>query len=264
MKTVFEASSAVEAHMLQDVLRQQEIPAHVHGEFLPGAVGELPAGGLVRLVVDDEDYERAKAAIARWEATAIEKTPSPPRRPSSGLFMALCGLVVGVAGTSAFLRAPASGDGIDYNSDGVLDERCTLSPSGTLLETKVDRNFDGKIDYVIHFNAAGQTESADADDNFDGSFETHYHYKNGNVDRSEVDTSGDGLPDLKSYFVNGVIQSTEYINASTGLPVRVEHFVLGSVVTAEVDTDNDGKLDTRLTYSPIQELLRTEPLGPPQ
>lgn len=264
MKTVFEASSAVEAHMLQDVLRQQEISAHVQGEFLPGAVGELPAAGLVRLVVEDEDYERAKAAIARWEATAIEKTPPPPKRSSSGFFMALCGLVVGVAGTSAFLRAPTSADGIDYNGDGVLDERWTLSPSGTLLETQVDRNFDGKVDYVIHFDAAGHTESADADDNFDGVFETHHHYRNGNVDRSEVDTNGDGLPDLKSYYANGILQSTEYINPATGLPVRVEHFVLGSVATAEVDTDNDGKLDTRLTYSPIQELLRTEPLGPPQ
>jgi len=264
MKTVFEATSAIEAHMLQDVLRQEEIAAHVHGEFLPGAVGELPAAGLVRLVVDDEDFDRAKAAIERWEATVVDKTPPPPKRPSSGFFMALIGLVVGVAGTAAFFRAPVAADGIDYNGDGVIDEHWTLSPGGTLLETRIDRNFDGKIDYVIHFDTAGHIESAEADDNFDGRFETHYFYRQGNVERSEADTDGDGLPDLKSYFVNGILESTEYINPSTGLPVRIEHVVLGRVVSADIDTDNDGKLDQHLTYSPTQELLRAEPIGSPQ
>ncbi|MFN0315349.1 MAG: DUF2007 domain-containing protein, partial [Burkholderiales bacterium] len=66
MKTAYEAANAVEAHMIQDVLRREEVEAEIHGEFLPGAVGELPAAGLVRVVVADEDYARAREVIGRW------------------------------------------------------------------------------------------------------------------------------------------------------------------------------------------------------
>lgn len=264
MKTVYEASSAVEAHMLQDLLRQEDIPSHIHGEFLTGAAGELPAGGLVRLAVEDEHYAPARAAIDRWEAATVDRTPPPPKKPSGKLAPALLGLVAGIVATYAFMRAPAATDGIDFNGDGVLDERWTLSPGGALLETRVDRNLDGKIDYVMHPDRRGAIESAEADDDFDGRFETHHYYKLGNVERSEVDTDGDTLPNLKSHFRSGVLDSTEYINPTIGFPFRVEHFSIRGLASAEVDSNNDGKLDQRILYSPTQEIVRTEPISLPQ
>ncbi len=264
MKTVYEASSAVEAHMLQDLLQQQDIPSHIHGEFLTGAVGELPAAGLVRLVVEDDHYSQARAAIAQWEAANADQTPPPPKRPSSRLAPALFGLVAGVAATYAFMRVPANTDGIDFNRDGVLDEHWTFSASGFQLGSKVDRNLDGKIDYIVHFNQRGHMESVEADEDFNGTFESRYHYKLGNAEWSEVDTDGDTLPNLRSRFRSGVLDSTEYINPNTGYPFRVEHYSIKGLASAEVDTNGDGKLDTRLIFSATQELARSEPIEPPK
>ena len=67
MRSVYEPSSAVQAHLLQDVLRQHGIASHVQGEHLQGAIGELPAGSLVRLLVDDADYGAARRALEDWE-----------------------------------------------------------------------------------------------------------------------------------------------------------------------------------------------------
>lgn len=264
MKTVYEASSAVEAHMLQDLLRQEDISSHIHGEFLTGAAGELPAAGLVRLVVEDDHYPRARAAIAQWEAATVERIPPPPKRSSSRVTPALLGLVAGIAATYAFMRVPATTDGIDFNGDGVLDERWTFSASGFQLESKVDRNLDGKVDYVVHFNQRGHMESVESDDDFNGTFETRSHYKLGNVEWCEVDTDGDTLPNLRSHFTSGVLESTEYINPNTGHPFRIEHFSIKGLSSAEVDTNGDGKLDKRLIFSATQELAGSEPIEPPK
>lgn len=74
MKLLYQAANAVEAHILQGYLQQEGLNVLVLGEYLQGAIGELPAAGLVRLMVEDDQYDTARAAIARWEAA----------RPGSG------------------------------------------------------------------------------------------------------------------------------------------------------------------------------------
>ena len=86
----------------------------------------------------------------------------------------------------------------------------------------------------------------------------------GNVERSEVDTDGDTLPNLRPRFRSGILDSTEYINPNTGFPFRVEHYSIRGLASAEIDTNNDGKLDQRLIYSPTLEIVRTEPIGLPR
>ena len=68
MRSVYEPSSAIQAHVLQDVLRQHGISSHVAGEHLQGAIGELPAGNLVRLLVSEEDWPAARRAVLEWES----------------------------------------------------------------------------------------------------------------------------------------------------------------------------------------------------
>ncbi|MDP1927530.1 MAG: DUF2007 domain-containing protein [Thiobacillus sp.] len=70
MRTAYEASNSIEAHILQGFLMQEGIATQVVGAYLQGGIGELPAQGFVRLMVDEEDYERARAAIERWEAAS--------------------------------------------------------------------------------------------------------------------------------------------------------------------------------------------------
>lgn len=261
MKTFYEAANAIEAHMLVDLLKQEGIEAHIQGEALQGAVGEIPAAGLVRLVAAEDDHAAARAVIERWEATQVEPTPSSARAgKSSGLRGLLLGLAVGAGAVYAAYRAPTTSEGIDYNSDGQLDEKWTYSANGIPLKVEMDRNLDGKVDYVARYNARGHLESAESDDNFDGVFETRQWLKNGNVEMAVSDTDADGYPELRTNYTHGVVETVEHVNPATGKPQRVEHFSLGVLKYADVDADLDGRLDVRIKYTKLAEVESREPL----
>lgn len=256
MKTLYQASNSLEAQMLHDLLLQEDISTRVDGAYLQGGVGELPANGLVRLMVEAEDYERARAVIRRWEATEVHEPASPPdQRQNNGFSALLVGVLIGVASTYLFLRAPLNNDGLDYNHDGVPDLIWRYSPSGTFLGSRADRNLDGKMDYVETADRQGHVVSAEADDDFDGVFESRYRLRTGQYELGEVDTDGDTLPNLRYHYAHGVLSAVEFLNPYTGLPVRIEHYRLGALTTAEVDTDKDGTLDKRYLYSATAEII---------
>lgn len=267
MKTLYNASNALEAHMLRDLLRQEGVDAHIHGEALQGAIGEMPAAGLIRLMVHEHDYDAGRGVIERWEsAQIVEEEPAalprpPAARKSFGLWPLLAGVVIGVGLTYAAYRAPASVDGMDYNRDGVLDERWTYSPIGIILTTEIDRNLDSKVDFIVHHGARGLPTSAQADDNFDGTFESQQGYVGGNVGFVETDRDGDGHPDLRWTYDNGVLDTIEYLQPASASPVRVEHHELGRLAFADVDTDRDGVLDVRIRYSDLAEAVSREHLA---
>lgn len=255
MKTLYEPSNALEAQMLHDLLQQEGITTRINGAYLQGGIGELPASGLVRLVVEDDDYEQARTIIKKWEATETPTAePAIAKPPTKAISAALGGLLIGVVGSYFFFHVPINGDGIDHNHDGTLDERWRYSTSGAFLGSTMDRNFDRKVDYKNYTNQKTEVVSAESDDDFDGVFETKIQIKGGNFEHIEVDTDGDTLPNLKSDYTHGIIASTEYINPLSGSPVRVEHYHLGELKTAEIDTDNDGKLDKRYTYSKTAQI----------
>lgn len=68
MKTVFDASSNLEAHMAMHQLQQAGIHAEIVGEYLQGGIGELPVAGNVRVVVESKDEDEARQVIADWES----------------------------------------------------------------------------------------------------------------------------------------------------------------------------------------------------
>lgn len=68
MKTVYDASGNIEAHLVMHQLQQAGIAASIEGEYLQGGIGELPAAGNIRVVVPDEDEQEARQVIADWEA----------------------------------------------------------------------------------------------------------------------------------------------------------------------------------------------------
>jgi Putative prokaryotic signal transducing protein len=254
MKTLYEASNAIEAQMLLDLLQQEGLTAQIRGDYLQGAAGGLPAAGLVRLEIDEADYAKARTVIERWEAAQrAEPKPKPAARHPVVFYGFLLGLAIGIAGCYIFYRAPSTRNGIDYNGDGSIDEKWTYALSGVLLKYEFDRNLDGKVDFISHFDANGLSTSAESDDDFDGVFETRLRYRNGSIEYSEVDTDGDGFADLRSHSANGVLSTIEYLSPKNGFPQRVEHYKLGKLISAQVDTDNDGKLDTEYTYDPLGE-----------
>lgn len=75
MKTVFDASSNIEAHMVLHQLQQAGIHAEIIGEHLQGGIGELPTIGNIRVVVSPEDAENARQVIADWDALEVDDQP---------------------------------------------------------------------------------------------------------------------------------------------------------------------------------------------
>lgn len=63
MKTLYRASNTLEAHIVLNLLRQMGIEGYISGEYLQGAMGELPAVDLVRVMVHEDDYDDALAII---------------------------------------------------------------------------------------------------------------------------------------------------------------------------------------------------------
>lgn len=68
MKSVFDASSNIEAHLVMHQLQQAGIDARIEGEYLQGGIGELPAAGNIRVLVDSKDVDEARLVIAEWDA----------------------------------------------------------------------------------------------------------------------------------------------------------------------------------------------------
>ncbi|MCF6300505.1 MAG: DUF2007 domain-containing protein [Proteobacteria bacterium] len=73
MKKVFATATGFEAHMMRNLLEQNDIFARVDGELLQGGIGGIQAMNIVRVMVDETDYARAKEVITQWEAQQKSK-----------------------------------------------------------------------------------------------------------------------------------------------------------------------------------------------
>ncbi len=63
MRIVYNAASIIDAHLFKHALEDAGIGCYVSGEYLSGAMGELPAGNLVAVAVDDERWEQARRVV---------------------------------------------------------------------------------------------------------------------------------------------------------------------------------------------------------
>lgn len=67
MKSVYQAQNSLDAHLVKGLLQNHGIDAHVFGDFLQGALGELPAFGMVEVHVPPDDEAEARAIIKAFE-----------------------------------------------------------------------------------------------------------------------------------------------------------------------------------------------------
>jgi len=73
MKHVYTAFNLIDAQMIKDHLVSAGFDAIIKGEYLMGAVGELPANTSPTVwVLDDEDCDRAKALIKSYQQNRPE------------------------------------------------------------------------------------------------------------------------------------------------------------------------------------------------
>lgn len=89
MRIVYQAENVVDAHLVKGALESAGIPAHVAGEYLTGAIGELPAMGLVAVMVPEgllpaalEVVRAVDAQLREARAAAVDDGPLPGAAPA--------------------------------------------------------------------------------------------------------------------------------------------------------------------------------------
>ncbi|HZX50834.1 putative signal transducing protein [Pseudomonas sp. XK-1] len=86
MQRVYEPQDLMEGELLLSMLASEGIEAYLTGQHLAGAVGELPACGLLGVLVEDEQAQSAQALIAAYNAAQ----PLPGEEPESFQGTLLC------------------------------------------------------------------------------------------------------------------------------------------------------------------------------
>ncbi|HAV86575.1 putative signal transducing protein [Stutzerimonas balearica] len=79
MQRIYEPCDLLEAQVLIGMLEAEGIGAYIAGGHLLGAMGELPALGLLGLLVEDDQAERARHLIAAYNGAE----PLPGDEPES-------------------------------------------------------------------------------------------------------------------------------------------------------------------------------------
>ncbi|MEO7432046.1 MAG: DUF2007 domain-containing protein [Dokdonella sp.] len=76
MRIVYRAENIIDANLVKNALAFEGIDAYVSGEYLTGAVGELPVWNLVSVMVAERDIERAAPVIEAVDAGLRESRPA--------------------------------------------------------------------------------------------------------------------------------------------------------------------------------------------
>jgi len=85
MRRIYEPASLHEAELLLAVLASEGIRGFLAGRHLLGGIGDLPAAGLLGLLVEDEEAQRAKALIAAYNAAT--PLPGEDTSPEQGILV---------------------------------------------------------------------------------------------------------------------------------------------------------------------------------
>ncbi|MGF6711755.1 hypothetical protein QFZ41_002719 [Luteibacter sp. W1I16] len=72
MRIAYRAESLIDAHLVKDALERAEIPAFIAGEFLTGAVGQLPARDFLAVMVPEAAAEAAEGIVRAIDAQLAE------------------------------------------------------------------------------------------------------------------------------------------------------------------------------------------------
>jgi hypothetical protein len=268
MISIYDAANSTDAHLVRNLLEQAGIASYIRGEYLQGGLGEIPVTGLISVCVDEADAHLAGEVLAEWRAGALEipedeevgpaspqlQSPAPSAFRVSLIFVV--GALVGAGGIWLLTKGPSTEHGIDYNQDGVVEERAIYS-GNKLQRVDTDRNRDRKPDVISHYDHQGFISRSESDDDFDGRMETTYRYLHGQWAEMSVDDDADGSPEYTAEAIAGVIYREEWRDPAGNVIKNVIHKD-GWPSSSELDTDGDGKPDELRYYDDRAEIVRRE------
>lgn len=272
MVPIYDAANSTDAHLVKNLLEQAGIAGYIRGEYLQGGLGDLPVSGMMQVCVDAADAAQAEAILDDWrnavpsseddEAEDAMPRAEPAVPPKTGfgplLLAALLGGALGAGAMWIGMRAPPAGNAVDYNNDGRPDDHAFYRGE-RLVRTETDRNFDGKVDLIFHYAPDGTATRAESDNDFDGRMEVATRFLHNQWQSEESDENGDGAADYQADAVSGVAYRQQWLDAEGRVVKRVQ-FEGGIPVFGDVDTNADGKLDTRRHYDRTGEIVRNENL----
>ena len=77
VRIVYEAENIIDANLVKNVLENEGIVAFVSGQYLTGAAGELPPLALVKVMVAESDWQRARVIAQKIDADLAEHRAAP-------------------------------------------------------------------------------------------------------------------------------------------------------------------------------------------
>lgn len=274
MIVIYRAANIADAHLIRQMLEAEGIHAFIQGEYLQGAVGELPANTEILVQVGNDDYAAARAVVEQWESAEVEDAEddteyaSQPAASTFGLnrgasvFTVFACLLVGALAGAAMVwilyNRPLDGTSIDYDGDGRAEERVFFA--GERAErVEYDRNRDGKVDQIIRYNLDGTLDAIESDDDFDGGYERVDRFHHNQPERWVVDDGLDRTIDYRGEYAMGVLFREEWLD-SNGNVIKSIRYDNARPVSGEFDSDGDGRLDTVRRYDRRGEIVGSEPL----
>jgi len=72
MHIIYRAQNLFDAHLVKDALEAAEIPAFIAGEYLTGAVGQLPAMDYIAVMVPESSLAVAQGIVGEVESCLAE------------------------------------------------------------------------------------------------------------------------------------------------------------------------------------------------
>lgn len=255
MKSVFNASNGIEAHMINNLLSLNNVKGEVFGEHLQGGVGDLQAVGIVRVMVSDEDYDEARKIIDEWESfqPEPEETGDKVVKKYGGFLSGVIGFIAGAVTVFLLFQSSVEYNGIDYDGDGKLDEEWKYV-NNQLSSAQIDRNRDGETDLIYKYDLGGLISTAQLDSDFDGRYETRCRYKQGNTNSYRADVDGDGFYEIRETYKHGVIESTSMFDPKSERIKKKQFFEGDSLKSSDIDLDGNGQLETHYEYDEYEQI----------
>lgn len=254
MKIVHIAPTQLEAYVLQELLRQNNVTCEIVGEHLQG-IDKIQSDGFTEVAVLESQFEEATKLVQEFVAQENQTTKSPLPKKHNSIIPLLIGVFIGGFATLAYIYLPMQIQKFDRNSDGKTDFKRTFIKR-QISHTELDRNYDGKMDFEFIYDSSGLLSTGKADDNFNGTFETRIDFKNENYNTIKIDSDENGKTDTIENYENDILNKITFLNETTGKPVKVIHYSPFRLISSEMDTNNDGVLDTTTKYDGIEEPIK--------
>lgn len=285
MICIYQAANLADAHLVRQLLALERIDAYIAGEYLQGALGEIPANTPIEVRVAPEDAARARRIVEDWRDAPIDASefddesenasenesegqskPAYAASRDTGLrvFSAVAwlfgGAAIGAGLVWAAYNGPKDETGIDYDGDGVQED-VFVYRGGALQRVETDRNRDRRPDQTFYYDLRGRVERFESDDDFDGAFETQTEYLNGQPALTKIDRDRDGRPEYRIEYLRGVLYREEWLDAGANVTKRIEYRA-GVPFAGEFDRDGDGRLDIERRYDARGEIVGSDERSP--